>query len=545
MIHAVDSCRVAACAGARLGVSKAAMNSAPRFALLLAILGLAGWLLCGLWADFPYFYHTDEPGKVRQLAENTRNFNHPLLMLESAALAARATATPAGPQPLVELGRSLSAAFCALAAVLLAWTVSRRSGIATGLLAGALLLVQPDVQEYARYFKEDPALLFGCAACFAAMAWFAEAPSATRAALLGAAVALAASAKYVGAIMLVPALWVCLAQAFRPTDASGTAPPPTRWSQPAWFALGLILVLAAVNARLLLDWDAFRASLQRETTLVLEGQAGITKSIPHGGFFERLLKRSSHLLPLCLAGLWAAWQGRRARGGGPLMLLALSPALLALLLAFSTKDSGRYFLPASLGIAATAALGTGWLAQRARESRRLALFAALAVVALGASAARAWPYLDGFRHDARRELFAWINENLPAGSRIAQGPKVCLPDHNGRFADGWHLALPPGVTVKSAKLLPDLAPDPAALAAAGFTHAALASDEFQRYLRDDQRPKAGREAEYLARRRFYLALDSQAQRIWHRPAGKVGTHQPELRLYRLPVPINPTTLPTK
>jgi L-rhamnose mutarotase len=496
-----------------------APSNLPRWFLpALAALGLGSWLLLSLWNDFPYFYHTDEPGKVRQIAENTRNLHHPLLLLESTATAVRARGL-SSPQDIVETGRSLSAAFAATAAILLAWTVAQHRGPWTGLAAGLLLILQPDVHEYSRYLKEDAALLFGVCAVFAAATQLEKLPSPRSAAWLGLATTLAISAKYAGAIMLIPAI-LCFPYQHKNRRLLAFAALAT-----------LVTCLALVNYRILTDPATFRSSLSRETSMVLEGHAGVTKSIPHAGFFSRLLNRSAHLLPLCLAGTAAAWHTTRRHHRAE-WFLACSPLALAAILAFSAKDSGRYFLPACAGIAATAALGLHQIA-----SSRFARFTIPATAAAALlSLARSWPYLHGFQSDARRELLAWTTASLPPGSRLNQGRKVCLPDAAGRFADGYHLKTPVPFPIETVSYLPDAAPSPAALAARGFTHLAIAGDEFERYLRSDQRPKEGHAAEFETRRRFYAALDSEATLVWSRPPGKVGTHQPELRLYQLDSP---------
>ena len=495
----------------------------PRwFTPALALLAAAAWLLLTRWSDFPHFYHTDEPGKVQQIAENTRNLHHPLLLLESAALAVRAVGAD-GPQAIVETGRAVSAGFAALACALLAAAVARHRGAWAGLAAGTLLLLQPDVQEYSRYLKEDAALLFGVCAVFAAMARMESRPTAASAALLGAATALALSAKYVGAIMVLPAAWVL-------ADAARGA--PRRLPLVAAAIAACLAVAAIINLRLLLDPDTFRESLSRETNMVLEGHAGVTKRIPHAGFLVRLVNRGAHLLPLCVVGGIAAWRSTRSGRRTEWFLIA-SPLVLAIVLSFSAKDSGRYFLPACAGLCAAAAAGlhalttSGW--------RRLAVPAFAAAAAL--SLVRAWPYLDGFRSDARRELLTWLATGLPADARLIQGRKVCLPDASGRFADGYRTTAVP--VAKTASYVPDLADSPAALAALGFTHVALAGDEFERYLRTDQAPKAGKEQEFERRHAFYVALESEGHLIWSRPPGKVGTHQPELRVYALPQAIGP------
>jgi hypothetical protein len=500
----------------------------PRwFPLALLLLGASAWLTLSLWNDFPYFYHTDEPGKVKQIAEGTRNLHHPLLLLESVALAVKARGIYAN-QNIVETGRAISAAFAAAAVVLLSWTVARARGPWTGLAAGLLLLTQPDLHEYSRYFKEDAALLFGVTAVFAAIQLWEQKPGPLTALLLGTATALALSAKYIGAIMLLPAAWILI------PSSRGRS-----WPRTALAILALVSVAALINLRLLTDPDTFRDSLSRETTLVLEGQAGVTKSIPHAGFFARLLNRSAHLLPLCILGTLAAWRASKPGHRSEWFLIA-SPIALAILLSFSAKDSGRYFLPACAGIAASAATGLAALASSPRW-HRLAIPATLAALAL--SFTRTLPYLNGFRSDARRNLLTWAAANLPPESQLIQGRKVCLPDFSGQFADGWHHTPTHLFPIDSTSYLPDFAPTPAALAAAGYSHAAIAGDEFERYLRSDQKPKSGRESEFSLRRNFYLALESEATLLWSSPPGKVGTHQPELRLYQLPTSPTPQSPP--
>src|SRR5437763_198807 len=78
-----------------------------------------------LWLDtrnntFPFFYHRDEPDKVRQLIENKWNFHHPTLMLATAKLATRLLRTPPDNQQIVQVGRWVSAVFAALGVIGLA-----------------------------------------------------------------------------------------------------------------------------------------------------------------------------------------------------------------------------------------------------------------------------------------------------------------------------------------------------------------------------------------------------------------------------------------
>lgn len=498
------------------------------FPLLLLL--VAGIALLSLWSDFPYFYHTDEPGKARQIIEGTRNLHHPPLMLESANALVRLLGRPLEPQVVTETGRLLSAIFCALAAVLLVAVVAAFRPWPEAMLAGVLLLLQPDVQEYARFFKEDPALMFGWAAVFAAMALVEKRPGPWTGAALGAGVALAASAKYVGVVMVFPAVWVLFLTGRREMKNTSFV---------AWKSLYLpavlvfLILLAAINYRLWSDPATFRASLGKETTLVLEGQGNVTKSIPHGGFFERLLNRSVHLLPFVALGWFAAWRQRR-EFGWTLTIVVFSPWALALLLAFSAKDSGRYFMPATLGLAASAALGLGWICRIEKFSKfRMAMATGCVLVVVGGTVARCWDYFRGFQSDARKEMLVWMTDHLPPGSRVLQGRKVTLPDSTGKYADAWHTPLPTHIQLETCKLVSSVAASPTELRAKGFTHVALAGDEYEVYV-GDQKAKATKADEFARRREFYQTLFREGRTVWERPSGKVGTHQPPLRLVELP-----------
>src|SRR5438105_14757730 len=125
-----------------------------RLALLLALF-FCCVLLYTRHNDFPFFYHPDEPDKVRQAMNGKWNFNHPLLMLGADRAAVLALGIPLDEQRVVVAGRWVSAVFSALgvsAPTLLAWRM--RGPPAPGapvILAG----LHQQVFELAHYMKED------------------------------------------------------------------------------------------------------------------------------------------------------------------------------------------------------------------------------------------------------------------------------------------------------------------------------------------------------------------------------------------------------
>ncbi len=492
-----------------------------RHLIAYLLLGLFATWFCTQWTDFPYFYHADEPGKARQLLEDTRNFNHPLLMLETARAVWHAWGGERTTQFVAEAGRLTSALFVGLATVLLCLAVGMHRGGWVGLSAGWLLLWQPDVQEYARYFKEDPSLLFGAAAFFTALMAYERHPTWRRAGLLGVACALAASGKYVGAVLILPGIAWCLLPGLRKEGVL---------LRLGAFLLALCLVWSAINYRLLSELGTFQNSFSREVSLVVGGQSEVEKSIPHGGFYFRLWRRSWFLLPFALAGLAAVVRTRQRSPAE--IFLVVSPLLLATLLAFSAKDSGRYFFPASLGIAAASAIGIAEIARWSflRVGAHRAVIACI-LLATGLSMSQSLRYVVAFQKDPRRHLFSLLSEREEA--KVVQGKKIGLPDISGQYADGWARRLPETVTVHTPKNIADFSISAASLRERGFTHVVVASDDRSRYYQKNAKAKSGREEEFNRRKAFFESLDAEALLIWHFPGGKVGTHQPELRLYEL------------
>ena len=227
--------------------------------VLFAIIGL--WLGT-LGNHFPFYYHPDEVKKVDQILSGERNFNHPLLLLNTVELAWKLAGAPHDRQRVVELGRTVSAVFTVLgtaAFLLAAW---RWFGPVAGVATGAWLTFHQQIFELAHYFKEDPALYLGTGLfAWAVIACFQRA-SRLGFAGLAIAVALAASAKYLGLILLVPALILCW---YRPPWADSRA-------RSIAFLLGIFLVVfLGMNLRIFLRPDIFETSFSKEMAWAVAG----------------------------------------------------------------------------------------------------------------------------------------------------------------------------------------------------------------------------------------------------------------------------------
>jgi hypothetical protein len=421
-----------------------------------------------------------------------------------------------------------------VAVALLAVFGMQSRNLLVGAAAGSFLLLHGDAFELAHYFKEDPALLAGLALAFAAMPAYLYAPGPVPLTGLFIAAAVALSAKYVGVVMLFPALWLA-------------------WRRQGWrWALaGLgIFVLGAVllNLRMLSHWSEAQASLARETALVANGAEAVHQQIPHAGFFQRFARRLMPPFGLFYAwGLWVWWRGRRtpttSRPAETIMVLF--PVVFTALLSFSAKDAGRYFHPCLLGLCYTAGLGLAdvflqlksgaWLAAWP-HARRQSLAWCVVGVALAGSIGRLWSVWDGFSHDARAELATFLRSSVPADAVVLQGQNVKLPDPKGsrELAAAGFPPIPQELrSIDGKKWIADLGGF-AAMKASGVTHVAIAENEYRRYLEPDAKPKDALRVQFEQRRVFYEELFSKGHILFDRPAGKVGTHNPPLRLVALP-----------
>jgi hypothetical protein len=143
----------------------------------------------------------DEPRKVLQILSNTNEFNHPLLMLQIVRLA-NVWAAANDSVSILDLGRTmaaLSGGLLVFAAIMLSRRIMEDFA---ALGVGVLTAVVPLTVLHSQLFKEDifiaPWLILG----LITLDNLQQRPTARSAALFGLVAGLAASAKYVGLILL-------------------------------------------------------------------------------------------------------------------------------------------------------------------------------------------------------------------------------------------------------------------------------------------------------------------------------------------------------
>jgi hypothetical protein len=176
--------------------------------LLFTAIFVADFRLNLIGIGFPITWHPDELGKAIQIQSWSFNFYHPQLLLRLTDVARFFYQPDDTTRTLVLTGRLVSAAATAAAVSVFGIIVARRFGILLGLAAAVLVGITPTVFVNAHFFKEDSTLLFGCALVLLALQSVELNPSNRNTIMLGIAVGVACSAKYIGALLLIPALLV-------------------------------------------------------------------------------------------------------------------------------------------------------------------------------------------------------------------------------------------------------------------------------------------------------------------------------------------------
>ena len=498
--------------------------------LRLAIWSLALFAACMVMNtrhhQFPYFYHPDEPGKVEQLMEGEWNLHHPLLLLQSAKAFAAATGVAKAGQPLVEAGRVVSAIFISAAVVALSLLAYAWRGWGAAFTAGAVLASHHQLYELAHYFKEDSALLFGVSVAFLAAWQYAARATLPRAAFLGAACALAISGKYLGVFTLavaIPVLW---------------RTPGDRRRATGVFACVLVLVLVLVNLPAFTHFGTFTQSFARETKLVVEGQAGMTRRVPHTQYWNVFLDNTTPVMWLLIPVFLAArWRHRSALTLVEILVSAF-PFAFALALSFSPKSNDRYFLPATALFSVLAVIGAGDLGDflPPRWPRRCICIAAGIVLIVGQSfgwtASRpGWLGYDrAFQRDDTADLIAWLNTAVPRDAIIAKDNRIALPDPK-RKKDAARLGVIPQ-KIRAAKFAADLGTLDE-LQAQGVTHVIVSEMDYGKFFLRSLHPQESAQADFERRRDFYDRLFHEGELLWERDKGTVLYLHPGIRVYRL------------
>jgi hypothetical protein len=483
--------------------------------------------------DFPFTYHPDEGGKVTQVLVGSRNYHHPLLMLQTATYASRLAFLPKDPQVTVETGRWVSAAFTAGSVVALALLAWWSYGLIIGWGAGLAIALQEDVFEMSHYMKEDPALLFGLAlALFAVHVWWRR-PGKGSLRFLAIACGLATAGKYLGIVILFFALpiviWHKAADAFLPSKARLKS-----------FAIVFVVTFLICNFPLF-GWQVsnpFR-SIGNEMNGVAGGHRGMTRKVPHAEYINSL-KNKVPPVQMGLAAIYAIALLATARRRTPAeWITLLFPLAYLAMISCSPKTAERYLLPVSAIVPLLAALGAGEIG-RAVGSPKIPV---RNMIGCGVSAAllgwmtyaelptfrRNW---DGFQHDDPADVANWIKANLPLGAVIAEDHRVNLAAIKGNNGPSNSARVPQKVVEAETGLAPDIG-NLEKLREMGVSYVAVCKQNYGRFFNDEKKPQSKVKADYVKQRDFYARLFAEGELIKEWPKGTISYLQPGIRLYKI------------
>jgi 4-amino-4-deoxy-L-arabinose transferase-like glycosyltransferase len=442
----------------------------------------------------PAYWHPVEAVNALQLQSGIYNFHHPQLLLHLTSLLNAAFQMGDSIRGIVLSGRMVSVVATSVATTAFAVLDARRFGTAFGVVTAGLIGLSPAVFTNAHFFKEDATLLMGVSLTMLALQLAEAEASRKNIVLLGLAAGIAMSAKYVGAVMLVPCVAVLLVR---------RAP----WTSIACCIVCAALVFLLVNSPAIFAMSSFAKGFGAEFVHAITGQGGISWG-PARTLINFWHSSTTAILALWICGM--ALQMRQSldrhrdktgtQSGLPTFdaLVVVMPLVLLAPIQFSMLPSARYVLPAS-ALAVVAAVWTCASVFQAHQNRVMRFIPA-ALLAAGC-AATLWSFLMTagiFADDSRMRLMAWISQSLPPDARIAADFFSGLPTSERFAIDPKIQLLPQFVAIPFYHL--GSAGSLAALRAQGFTHIVLSSGNFGRFF-DPTAKVTGAAA--LAQKHFY------------------------------------------
>ncbi len=317
--------------------------------------------------------------------------------------------------------------------VALVFQLGRRvAGLSAGIAAAFLLAVNTFHIDQSQLIAVDVPLAFFTTAALLAMTRLRCPAQLGDHLLTGVLIGLAASAKYTGAMLVVPYLVAHLLATFRRSEWPGNA-----WLLARPLLIGLALaavVFAATSPFVILDHEAALRSLTVEHNHMQEGHFGLGDST---GWDHYLLSLATVIVgwPLLLTAAVGAWfLGVRRRQTVIAVLVAFLVVAIVPISTWSMK-ADRYLMPVVPILAVLAGSGIALMGRvlTNRHWHRLGMLAATALMTLLICAPTVRHYPDLLlraRPDTRTTALHWIEANIPAGSFILTeyfGPELLRP----------------------------------------------------------------------------------------------------------------------
>jgi hypothetical protein len=495
-------------------------------ALMLAVF-FAGFFWFTHGNGFPCFYHREEEIRASHVIKREWDLHRPLLSAISTRLLKTALHVPNDVQAVVRLGRTVSAFFAVGSIVCLALAVYLLGNTAAATLLSILLLCQHQFFDLAHTMSENSSLMFGSSLTLLAIVLLEQKATVLRALLLGFSVAIAISAKYIGALLFVPALIAVL--------RSGGG--EFRFNRVIEFILGLLFAILVVNFYAVTELPRAALDVLQDLGAAFASTPDGFKNLVHGTYWLALWHNTTPAIWVMLGvSLWALWMRRRKLRMSEI-LLGLIPLIYFLLLLFAPSGDLR-FLPVVGFIYAFAVAGAASMTEiisTASEEARGWLLPALYAVCLAAcffEYLRGYPYYSAFNWDERQEMLTWMDGNFEPGSKVIADSSVLLPNLIAETKQKYRFKL---LANGFAKTSDNQSPFEQVIDA-GADYAVVSESDYQSLLSGAVSVASVSDETVNASRQFYSELFKKGTLIWSRDRGPVPYLQPGLEIYRLPKP---------
>jgi len=474
----------------------------------------------------PVFYNPEEMVRVSQVISGEWDYHRPVLFEFTISIMKQLFHVSSDLQPVAELGRVVSAFYSVASIVCLSLAIYFLCNRAAAVLLSCLLLWQHEFFDLAHTVNENTSLMFGAALSLLAMVLLEQKATVARALFLGCSVAIAASAQYIGLLLLVPALIVV----FRCGNRE------LRGARIAEFVLGLLFAMLVLNFSAITKlpvtvMDLFQNLMSAMASLP-EGMSNLVK-----GYYWLLLLKNTTPAIWVMFGLSICifWFRRPMLKVSETALLVI-PAVYFLLLLFSPPESDLHFLPMIGFTYAFAVVGsalTGEMIVKLSEQARGWLLPALIAVCLSAcflEFVRGLRYFVAFNRDDRLDMLTWMDGNLEPGSKVIADRTAFLPALLAEMDQKYRFEVVSGELEPTSGKVPSLS----ALVASGVSYAAISDSDYERFLSQVASVAQANDASFGAWKQFYYDVLSKGILIWRRDRGAVKYMQPGLAVYHLP-----------
>ena len=471
------------------------------------VTALVFFLACLFWfgrgLDFSAYAHPDERNKINQIVRSYYNFNHPLLMLNSARVAAMVAGKESDFEAVKLIGRSVSVIYASLAVGIFSLAFGRLYGRWAAVGTGVFLMANPNLFEFAHYFKEEPTVLFGISLTVLAMVAYTLRPGWLMTILCGAAAGLAFSGKYAGIIVMPFAAYVVLAGS------------KNKLRDALVFLLAFMAIFLAINFPAILSLNHAAGSLDREVVRLTGADQEVRRKIPHGVYTNRYWQTASPvMLGLLALYTWSLFK-RRFQLRPVEWAFTLIPAFYFVVLSFIPVTSNRYFLPCGVLAACLSAAAlpsvAGW-----RHGKWIA--AALIAVSVTWSAPEIFKVNQGFRADHFGELVKMLETELPSDSLLIVGEDLAIPPV--KMPRTTYHPIKPGETMES-------------LRKKGFTHILVIPRNYKNYLNKTKNRTSLSDDDFQKIKAFYESLFERATMLRHWEEGANSYLAKEMTLFSL------------